>query len=159
MQSPDSKHIVATVDAQGRLTLPPEHMQELGLEPGSAVSLRATREGLVIMPSLTRLQKVYIEPTSRCNLSCHMCIRNSWDEPQGHMQEDTFQRLLDSLRRLEHKPVVVFGGFGEPLFHPRIMEMVAAVRDVAQRVEIITNGLLLTERMMDDFIRLPLDVL
>ncbi len=159
MKPPTGPLKTAAVDAQGRLVLPPDSMRELGLQPGSAVSLRPTRDGIVLRPPVTLLQKVYIEPTSRCNLSCHICIRNSWDEPQGHMQEDTFQRLLDSLRHLERKPAVVFGGFGEPLFHPRIIEMVAAVREVAERVEVITNGLLLTERMIDELIRLRLDVL
>jgi MoaA/NifB/PqqE/SkfB family radical SAM enzyme len=158
VEPPSANPSTLTVDEEGRLVLPAETVQELGLRPGNVVSLRPSREGILIRHPVTRLQKVYIEPTSRCNLSCHICIRNSWDEPQGHMQEDTFQRLLDGLGQLDQKPVAVFGGFGEPLFHPRIMEMVAAVRGVAQRVEIITNGLLVTERMMEDFIRLQLDV-
>ena len=159
MEPPDGTPLIASVDEHGRLTLPPEQVRRLGLEPGSLVSLRPTRDGLLVRPPLTYLQKVYVEPTSRCNLNCRICIRNSWDEVQGHMQPDTFQRLLESLARLEHAPVVVFGGFGEPLFHPRILEMVAAVRPLAQRVEIITNGLLLTEALTEEFIRLGLDVL
>ncbi len=157
MEPPARLNLTAAVDAQGHLVLPPELAE--ALKPGSTVSLRRTPEGIVIRPPLSQLQKLYIEPTSRCNLSCHICIRNSWDEPQGHMQEDTFQRLLEGMARLEQKPVVVFGGFGEPLFHPRIVDMVTRVKEVAQRVEIITNGLLVTEQMMEDFIRLQLDVL
>lgn len=159
MKTPAGPPITAKIDEQGRVALQPNSMQELGLHPGADVSLRSTREGVIIQPSFNRLRKVYLEPTSRCNLSCHMCIRNSWDELQEHMQEDTFQHLLDSLRPLEHAPVVVFGGFSEPLFHPRILEMAAAVREVAQRVEIITNGLLLTDRMIEAFIRLGLGTL
>ncbi len=159
MQQPSTRYVTATLDSRGRLVLPSEYLQDLGLRPGGEVALRPTREGIVIRPPLTRLQKLYIEPTSCCNLNCHICIRNSWDEPQGHMQEDTFEQLLDSLKRLENKPTVVLGGFGEPLFHPRIVEMAAAIRELAESVEIITNGLLLTEQMMDDFIRLQLDVL
>lgn len=75
------------------------------------------------------------------------------------MEPETFDALIQSLSRLEQKPIVVFGGFGEPLFHPGIMEMITRVREVAQSVEIITNGLLVTEAMIADFIRLPLDVL
>lgn len=149
----------ATVDPQGRLILPAGLAGSAGLEPGSEVSLRVTHEGLLIRPPLSQLRKVYIEPTSCCNLSCHMCIRNSWDEAPAHMGPATFERLLESLRQLDHKPVIILGGFGEPLFHPDIVEMVASLMQVGARVEIITNGLLLTEAMMERFIHLRLDVL
>jgi MoaA/NifB/PqqE/SkfB family radical SAM enzyme len=32
---------------------------------------------------MDELNKVYVEPTNRCNLICVTCIRNSWDEPFG----------------------------------------------------------------------------
>ncbi len=41
MKPPAGPPITATIDAQGRLALRDESMQELGLELGSAVSLRA----------------------------------------------------------------------------------------------------------------------
>jgi AbrB family looped-hinge helix DNA binding protein len=149
----------AIVDKDGRLVLPAETATRLGLAPGTQVLLEDVPNGVALRRASTHLAKLYIEPTSHCNLNCHMCIRNSWDEIQGNMEPETFERLIESLKRLEQKPVIVFGGFGEPLFHPGIMEMVAQAREVAQRVEIVTNGLLLTEAMLDDFIHLPLDVL
>lgn len=159
MQAPVSNHITATVDEHGRLILPAEAMQELGLKPGSAIPLRATREGLVITPSVSQLRKLYIEPTTRCNLACPMCIRESWSEAQGNMTEETFGRVLDGLRSLERKPVIVFGGFGEPLFHPRILDMLAQAKQVAERVELITNGLLVTEPVARELFALQLDVI
>ncbi len=101
--------------------------------------------------------KIYIEATSRCNLDCRICIRHSWTEKQGNMSETTFRRLMESLAGLPSKPIIVFGGFGEPLFHPRIREMVAQARTVASRLELITNGLLLTEELAAEFIRLGVD--
>lgn len=75
------------------------------------------------------------------------------------MQAATFEKLLQQLRTLEHRPTIILGGFGEPLFQPRILEMVTRLREVAGSLELITNGMLLTEAMMHAFIRLPLDVL
>jgi len=48
---------------------------------------------------------------------------------------DTFQRLVDSLDGLTDLKRVVFTGFGEPLTHPNILEMIEAVRkrDLAVR--------------------------
>ena len=74
------------------------------------------------------------------------------------MTEATFGLLLDGLKSLEQKPVIVFGGFGEPLFHPRILEMIAQAKEVAERVELITNGLLVTEQLARELLRLRLDM-
>ena len=53
--------------------------------------------------------------------------------------------------------MIVFGGFGEPLIHPNIVEMLERAKKIAQRVELITNGLLLSEQMAREFIRIGLD--
>jgi MoaA/NifB/PqqE/SkfB family radical SAM enzyme len=147
----------AYVDTHGRIVLPAETRARLGLLPGAEVRLVDTLNGVTLRRSPTQLAKVYIEPTSRCNLACPMCIRESWDEKQGNMTDATFSRLLDGLKSLEQRPVIVFGGFGEPLFHPRILHMIARAQEVGERVELITNGLLLSEQTARELIRLKLD--
>lgn len=148
----------AYVDADGRIVLPSETRARLGLSPAAEIMLDELANGVILRRPATHLGKVYVEPTSRCNLDCRICIRNSWDETQGDMSEGTYNRLLDGLKDLEHKPVMVLGGFGEPLLHPKILEMLARAKEVAQRVEVITNGLLLSEQMAREFIRLRLDM-
>jgi MoaA/NifB/PqqE/SkfB family radical SAM enzyme len=51
---------------------------------------------------------------------------------------------------------VFFGGFGEPLAHPEILEMVKQAKQVARSVELITNGILLDERCSRSLIDLGL---
>jgi len=146
----------AIVDEDGRLVLPPEAAANLGLAPGAQILLENTTHGTSLRRVVTHLGKVYIEPTSRCNLTCEICIRNSWTESQGEMKAETFSRLLKGLKSFEYKPTIIFGGFGEPLLHRNIVEMISRAKDVASRVEVITNGLLLTEEMVRDFVRLGL---
>ena len=105
----------------------------------------------------THLAKLYIEPTVRCNLACVTCIRNDWREPDHEMSDEVFSAVLAGLRDLSPRPSVFFGGFGEPLSHPRILEMVASVRDLGCRVELITNGTLLTEAVSRQLIAAGLD--
>jgi MoaA/NifB/PqqE/SkfB family radical SAM enzyme len=69
------------------------------------------------------LSKVYVEPTNRCNLMCRTCMRNAWDEPPGDMSLATFARVIDGLRAVDPPPTVFFGGIGEPLFHPQMLNM------------------------------------
>ena len=155
-QNPES---LAQVDKEGRLVFPAEVASRFGLLPGAQVRFDEATNNLSLRRPVTHLAKVYVEPTNRCNLECRTCIRNTWEEPLGHMTEATFVRIVSSLWALAPRPTVFFGGFGEPLAHPRIAEMVAQVKALGAPVELITNGTLLTENLSRQLIEARLDVL
>ncbi len=111
----------------------------------------------MFIQEMSPLTKLYIEPTSRCNLACRTCLRNVWDEPSGNMSAATFARLLEGLRAFAPPPLVFFGGLGEPLAHPHIVEMVAQVKALGSPVELITNGTLLTAEVARGLIAARLD--
>ncbi len=106
-----------------------------------------------------QLAKLYIEPTNQCNLNCRTCIRNVWTEPLGKMSDEVFGRIVQRLRDFSPPPMVSFGGWGEPLFHPKIVEMVAQVKALSSRVELITNGTRLAPDVTQGLIAAGLDVL
>jgi MoaA/NifB/PqqE/SkfB family radical SAM enzyme len=149
----------AQVDEEGRLVLPPEVASRYGLVPGAQVRLDEGANGLHLRRPVTQLAKVYVEPTNQCNLECRICVRNVWDEPLGQMADVTFARLIEGLRAIAAPPTVFFGGFGEPLAHPHIVEMVAQAKALGGPVELITNGTLLTEHLSRQLIAAGLDVL
>jgi len=153
------KDVQAEVDQAGRLILPPELASCYGLKPGARIHISDAGSGIHINPPVSHLRKVYIEPTTLCNLNCRMCIRNTWDEQTGRMTEATFDRIISGLRAFAPRPLVVFGGFGEPLSHPRIAEMVAAVKELGAPVELISNGTLLTRDLSHRIMQAGLDVL
>jgi MoaA/NifB/PqqE/SkfB family radical SAM enzyme len=130
-----------------------------GLAPGSRVRLEPDANAVRLHRPVTHLTKVYVEVTDLCNIACRTCLRNAWDETLGRMTDATFDRLLASLRALDSLPTVFFGGIGEPLFHPRTLDWAAQARALGARVELITNGTLLTERRSRALIDLGLDVL
>jgi MoaA/NifB/PqqE/SkfB family radical SAM enzyme len=103
--------------------------------------------------------KIYVEPTSRCNLTCRTCIRNVWDEPPGEMSRATFARVLDGARACPPPLTIFFGGYGEPLFHAGIAGMVREAKATGAAVELITNGMLLTGKSARALIAAGLDVL
>jgi MoaA/NifB/PqqE/SkfB family radical SAM enzyme len=147
------------IDEEGRLVLPPEVAEHYGIRPGAQLLLREDSKSINLPRPITQLAKVYIEPTSRCNLTCRTCIRNAWDEPQGDMAAETWNRVIDSLKALPSRPEIFFGGFGEPLLLSNITEMVAQAKAVAVKVELITNGLLLSEMRARQLIEAGLDTL
>jgi MoaA/NifB/PqqE/SkfB family radical SAM enzyme len=149
----------AEVDEQGRLILPPDVIENYGLEPGSRVRLDEGANFVRMHRPVTQLTKVYIEPTVECNLNCITCFRNAWDQPMGRMSEETFEQILTGLKEFEPIPSVYFGGIGEPLFHPKTIEWVAKAKSLGVKVELITNGTLLTEKKSRGLIDAGLDVL
>jgi MoaA/NifB/PqqE/SkfB family radical SAM enzyme len=91
-----------------------------------------------------QLKKLYIEPTSNCNLNCTMCFRKTWlDEPFADMDAKTFDRVMDTMP--EGVETIFFGGMGEPLFHKDVIPMLRRAASKAGRVELLTNGTLLTK--------------
>ena len=82
------------------------------------------REGAVLLlPRQPDLHKLYVEPTSDCNLNCRTCIRNVWEEPKTHMKMETFRLLMSQVRELPDLKRIVFSGLGEPLVHPDLLEI------------------------------------
>jgi len=149
----------AEVDEQGRLILPPDVVESYGLHPGAKVRLDEGQNFVRMHRPVTHLTKVYIEPTVACNLDCITCFRNAWEQPIGRMNEETFQAILAGLREFDPIPNVYFGGIGEPLFHPKTIDWIAEVKELGVKVELITNGTILTERKSQELIDSGLDVL
>jgi MoaA/NifB/PqqE/SkfB family radical SAM enzyme len=133
------------IDPEGRIIIPPELASLYGLRPGASIRMEASLNEIHIRRPVEHLARLYIEPTNACNLDCRTCMRNVWDEPLGQMSKTVFERILDSLPAFSPLPTVFFGGFGEPLVHPDIIDMVRRVKKLGAPVELITNGILLTE--------------
>lgn len=151
------KRWTATVDEHGRLVLPPEAAVMLGLLPGASTQLEVEGDELRVLRPVSHLARVYVEPTSLCNFDCRTCMRNVWDEPLGHMSAETYARVLAGLESVCPRPEVFFGGYGEPLAHPRMIDMVRQAKAAGARVELITNGTLLDDETSAALISLGLD--
>lgn len=108
-------------------------------------------------PVLDRPTKIYVEPTSRCNLSCVTCIRHSWDEPFGDMDWPTYEALIDGLKDFPEAKTIAFAGFGEPLVHPRFPDMIRLAHERGMRTEMTSNAMLLTAELAERLIDAGLD--
>jgi len=93
------------------------------------------------------LNKIYVEPTNRCNLQCVTCIRHVWDEPFGDMDWSVYRMLIDGLADFPEAKTVAFAGLGEPLLHARFPEMVRLAHERGLRTEMTSNARLLTPEM------------
>jgi sulfatase maturation enzyme AslB (radical SAM superfamily) len=87
-------------DDQGRLILPDGFLQRRRLAANMEYWLDEREGELILRPRLPDARKLYIEPTTGCNLHCRTCIRNVWGDPEAKMSMDTFWRVVDSLEGL-----------------------------------------------------------
>ena len=89
--------------------------------------------------------KLFVEPTTRCNLQCRMCVKQSRGNGivEGMLSRQRFTALA---RIFPHLDSVVFSGIGEPLLHPDLEALIAAARaqlPPVSRIGLQTNGHLL----------------
>ncbi len=144
-------------DDQGKLILPDAFLQRRNISQNSEYWLDEREGDLILHSCLPDARKLYVEPTTGCNLHCRTCIRNVWEDPESQMLMATFHRVLESLVDLPHLNRVVFTGFGEPLTHPNILEMIQAMRKCDVAVTIGSNGLLLSAEMARELVKLGVD--
>ncbi len=85
-----------------------------------------------------------LEATNDCFMSCRICMRRKSSRPVGYLKLEDFAKL--PLREFEE---VAFHGWGEPLLHPQLFEMVRYAKRLGLRTSLITNGFLLGEKIED----------
>jgi len=123
-----------------------------------AISFK-TKYGYKTVSLVPDIKKIYLEVTTRCNFDCTTCIRNSWTDDIGQMDFTVFEMLLDQIRDLPEIEAIHIGGFGEPMSHPDILEMVRRIKEAGLKVEMITNGSFLTDSVIEKLIEMKLDML
>jgi putative metalloenzyme radical SAM/SPASM domain maturase len=100
------------------------------------------------------LKKLYIEPTTRCNFRCEMCVKQSSEQniKEGDMSLATFQRLLPHMSTLD---AVFFSGIGEPTLHPDLPGFIKTARmhlPTKATIGLQSNGSLLTASLFNQLV-------
>jgi tungsten cofactor oxidoreducase radical SAM maturase len=144
-------------DNQNKIEIPQDFLQRRHLPEYVDYWLDEHDGDIILHSRLLDAQKLYIEATTGCNLQCKTCIRNVWNDPIASMKKETFQSILNGMDALPNLKRVIFTSFGEPLTHPNIIEMIAAVRERKVEVTLGTNGLLLKPDIARELIRLGVD--
>jgi MoaA/NifB/PqqE/SkfB family radical SAM enzyme len=109
-------------------------------------------------PPARAFQAFQIEVTTRCVLRCVMCPRvalaHQW--PEMDMPWETFQRIACAFPLTQH---VHLQGWGEPLLHPRLFDMIALAKGAGCRVGLTTNGMRLDQDTGGRLLDLNLDLI
>ncbi|MDF1551455.1 MAG: radical SAM/SPASM family putative metalloenzyme maturase [Deferrisomatales bacterium] len=103
--------------------------------------------------------KLFVETTTRCNLRCAMCVKQTADHGvmEGDLAPETFARLAPAFPHLE---ALVLSGTGEPLLHPQLGSFIRTAKTAmppGSWVGFQSNGLLLDEARAADLVDAGLD--
>ena len=147
----------AILDKNNKLILPDDFLRRNHLLKDQEWWVNQRDGSVILLPRVPDLRKVYIEPTTLCNLKCHTCIRNVWENQGGHMRIEVFLNLIEQFGEFPQLERVVFMGFGEPFLHPQILQMVQLIRERNLDVTIISNGLLLDKPILQEIVNLRVD--
>jgi len=96
--------------------------------------------------------RMYLESTNSCNLRCIMCPTGLGQSirKRGFIDYDLFRQIVDEMA--PHVKATTLHIWGEPLLHPRIVEMIAYCRERGLHAEISTNATLLTPEISKEIL-------
>lgn len=89
--------------------------------------------------------RLFVETTTRCNLRCRMCVKETWDRSlmEGDMADETFTALEPAFPHLE---ALVLNGVGEPLLDTRLERFISRAKELmppGSWVGFQSNGMLM----------------
>ncbi|MEO8168777.1 MAG: radical SAM protein [bacterium] len=87
----------------------------------------------------------WLEPTSACNLACDGCYREN--VASSHKSLDLVKEEVETFYRLRNSDGISIAG-GDPLMHPKIVDIVRMIADMGLKPIINTNGGLLTKELL-----------
>lgn len=109
------------------------------------------------MEKLQFPNRITVELTNDCNVSCTFCNRQKIKMNIGYMEDELFYKIIDEAA--EHLPVKLVPFFrGEPLMHPHIIEFIKYAKSKGiGPIQMASNALLLDDEMQDKLIESGLD--
>jgi MoaA/NifB/PqqE/SkfB family radical SAM enzyme len=97
-----------------------------------------------------RPQRVEIEPSSACNIRCHMCGRNGMKMPPLQMTPDVFYKIVPYLRTAALLEIV---GAGEPTLNPHLGQFIEVASRLDCYVRLFTNATVLSPSLCAELVR------
>jgi radical SAM protein with 4Fe4S-binding SPASM domain len=98
-----------------------------------------------------------IEPTNNCNLKCICCASQRSSRCRGYMDFGLFTEIIDEASSIGVKRIHLYL-LGEPLLHPKIVDMIRFIKSRNMGINIATNGMLMDEEKAELILRSGLNV-
>ena len=124
-----------------------------------------TRKRLADMLPLDTPLAIDFHPTTYCNIKCIFCFHSSenqyYDSIKNKMMSlELFKKSIDDIKKFPQKiKSIHFCGLGEPLINKDLAEMIsyAKLSNVAEKMDIVTNGILLNQKKSNEILASDID--
>lgn len=97
-----------------------------------------------------------IEPTNHCNLDCISCASSASSRKYGYMDLALFREIIDDASKMGVKMVRLWL-LGEPMLHPRIVDMIGYVKQKGLQVRLTTNGMSFDSERIESILQSGVD--
>ena len=97
--------------------------------------------------SLLSARIVHLHVTRRCNLTCKHCYSASSPLATEALDPYVAIKAIEFLRSEGYDTIALSGG--EPFLHPDLPLMAKAAKGMGFRISVISNGVLINERILD----------
>lgn len=105
---------------------------------------------------------VQLTITNVCDMSCCHCPHSDYKKQPGYkpsfMDMGLYRKVVDEMGQYDNTTLRIFG-WGEPLLHPKLVEMIAYATQQGVTTNLITNGLNMDEKKIISLIEGGLDLL
>jgi len=133
--------------------------------PYSELATTGRQNLLDLMPVVMPLS-MNLEITNICNFRCVSCPQSlpNFKEEVGfhqHMDFELFEKIMHDIRDMGRMKALRLFGYGESITHPDFFRMLKLAKelDVADRMELTSNGARITEKAAGELIEGQLDYL
>jgi MoaA/NifB/PqqE/SkfB family radical SAM enzyme len=104
---------------------------------------------------MANVPKLDLNITNRCNFRCKHCAFDSGIVEMNELSLSELEKILRDTKECGGKRIDITGG--EPLVRDDVDEIIALGKRLEYKIELVTNGLLLTEQRLDKFKAIGLD--
>jgi radical SAM protein with 4Fe4S-binding SPASM domain len=101
--------------------------------------------------------EIAIEITNHCNADCIMCPRQKMTRKKGFMDFNLFKKIVDEAK--EYTEFVFLHLAGEPLLHPKLMQMIDYCDQIGLKTGLSTNAIILDKIKSEQLLDSSLDLL
>lgn len=104
-----------------------------------------------------KLTTIGIETNNTCNLTCIHCPTNrEMKRKKGYMELETFKKIIDLSPEVGR---VYLTNWGEPLIHPKIVEMIRYAHIKGKQTALTTNGTVLHKSLTRELLESGLNII
>lgn len=100
-----------------------------------------------------------VELSTLCNHNCLFCTHDLLTRKKEVMSNETFILVMSEIKKEKSIDQITLSGFGESFTDSNVLDRIAVTKSLGYKVNILSNGTLLTPSIIDSLVELKVDSL